>query len=1019
MNLLLLAHMLRMAPASILAFSGEDPVSGNPWHHEAISEEAATQAGFSAAAADEIAWHADYVDSYLYNPLWWGAGGIDRLKVALSTRDELAKLHFDDLFSADHVRRTWLRYLSGAIAGLLWAGERNDVSAARNILGASLHAVQDFYSHSSWVNDRGRWQRTWFETPVADRDGLVLWTGAYELPEHLGVEPHGKYAPACAVLTNGAVSAVLEVACSVFSPLNKSGLCQTWRACQQGQVVRPETILGVKIPDNVVYLEPPGIALDNTWLAEIAVERRGLAGTGVKGAELFAVARELAKRSSFQWLDMAGRLMGQAGLGAFWQRVKSDPATGTGEREYEQYNKFPYMFLSAGPYPPDTGWQGDEYYLRVRLKTSADANSGTDSDIYLHAGGKSFLLDYMPGANPVIAHNDFEAGDDEAYVVGPFSSVPASLALENRSAGAGEVLSSLGHAFVGAVESLIETVGDVLLSIIAGHADLVGNSRRLWTAEELAGIGAAPQPFTVTVRGGEEGEFRVHGSIRRTQDIGDSWAEYAVRLDTLHCVKESRWDRGSSSDEPFVLALLVPLPGDVQRYRTEPYSNVDSGESRGIGHEFAPVRVPKRYGMLSLPISVMEHDDESRSARDKLLNDFANTAEAKTGETRRDFLTTLGAAVAEDWKLESLEVYAFARGGTARAGTAFNGTVNRWIRGKERAEFALNPGALRSLPLGLGEIGPSGPAWTDVKRVPGWFGAEDQGGGVAVGDINGNGRPDIVVFHIDNPGGDNAGYYRVGWDLDAGGDVRGGWTDVKRIPGWFGWENQGGDIALADISGNGLLDLVVFHIDNPGGENGGYYRIGWNLDAAGNVTGGWTEVRRVPGWFGAEDQGAGVTVADINGNGRPDLLVFHIDNPGGENAGYYRIGWDLDAAGNPTGGWSDVRRIPGWFGAENQGGSVAVARLAGAPALVVFHIDNPGGENAGYYRIGSKLDAAGNVTGGWSEVKRVPGWFGAENQGGGIALADVNGSGTPDLIVFHVDNPGGENAGYYRVGWNP
>ena len=50
-----------------------------------------------------------------------------------------------------------------------------------------------------------------------------------------------------------------------------------------------------------------------------------------------------------------------------------------------------------------------------------------------------FLLDYMPRANPVIAYNDFEAGDDGVYVVGPFREVPDAIALENRSATTGEV----------------------------------------------------------------------------------------------------------------------------------------------------------------------------------------------------------------------------------------------------------------------------------------------------------------------------------------------------------------------------------------------------------------------------------------------------------------------------------------------------------------------------------------------------------------------------------------------------
>jgi len=39
------------------------------------------------------------------------------------------------------------------------------------------------------------------------------------------------------------------------------------------------------------------------------------------------------------------------------------------------------------------------------------------------------------------------------------------------------------------------------------------------------------------------------------------------------------------------------------------------------------------------------------------------------------------------------------------------------------------------------------------------------------------------------------------------------------------------------------------------------------------------------------------------------------------------------------------------------------------------------------------------VTGGWTQSKLVPGWFGAENQGGGIAVADINGDGKQEFIV--------------------
>jgi hypothetical protein len=203
--------------------------------------------------------------------------------------------------------------------------------------------------------------------------------------------------------------------------------------------------------------------------------------------------------------------------------------------------------------------------------------------------------------------------------------------------------------------------------------------------------------------------------------------------------------------------------------------------------------------------------------------------------------------------------------------------------------------------------------------VPGWFGWENQGGGIAVGDLDGSGRPDLVVFHVDNPGGDNHGYYRIGCNLDIHGAVTGDWTNPIQVPGWFGWENQAGSVALADLNGNGHPDLVVFHIDNPGGENHGYLRVGRDLAVDGTVAGGWSAPVLIPGWFGAEDQGGGVALADIDGNGHPDVVVFHIDNPGGENHGYCRVGWGLGVNGSTGGGWTAPCRCPGGLAGRTRG----------------------------------------------------------------------------------------------------
>src|SRR5256885_14041462 len=150
----------------------------------------------------------------------------------------------------------------------------------------------------------------------------------------------------------------------------------------------------------------------------------------------------------------------------------------------------------------------------------------------------------------------------------------------------------------------------------------------------------------------------------------------------------------------------------------------------------------------------------------------------------------------------------------------------------------------------------------------------------------------------------------------------------------------------------------------------------------------------VPDWTSSENQGANIAVADLDHDGVPELIVLRVDHPvPGQNGGFYRVGRRLDAQGGITGGWGPWVQIPNWNSVENQGAGIAVADFgADGLGLVVFQIEHRDpGPNRGLFRIGHKLDAQGNVTAGGTNWQGVPGRDPWRGQGAGNAATGLDG----------------------------
>ena len=120
-----------------------------------------------------------------------------------------------------------------------------------------------------------------------------------------------------------------------FSPLHDLPICENWRkfkenkqaiqpgilpsgpAVPSGSLLTPPSESLIKAPEGTLYVAPAGIALDTTWLCNIAVQQRGL--TDVSGPIAFQTAytrafedfsrriRDDGLKAALEWRDAPHR----------------------------------------------------------------------------------------------------------------------------------------------------------------------------------------------------------------------------------------------------------------------------------------------------------------------------------------------------------------------------------------------------------------------------------------------------------------------------------------------------------------------------------------------------------------------------------------------------------------------------------------------------------------------------------------------------------------------------------------
>lgn len=271
--------------------------------------------------------------------------------------------------------------------------------------------------------------------------------------------------------------------------------------------------------------------------------------------------------------------------------------------------------------------------------------------------------------------------------------------------------------------------------------------------------------------------------------------------------------------------------------------------------------------------------------------------------------------------------------------------------------------------------------FSGVERVPGsWqFRPNDQ---VLVGDFDGDGRDEVVIFNGDD------------WAIPYLGllvsDGTGGLRLVARydgdITGWGGFRSHD-KFYKADLNGDGKDDLVVFNGDD------------WAMSYVGllRCTGtGFYQTHRydgdIPGWGGLAKHDQLFVAVNVDGN--DDLVIFNGDDWAMAYVGVFRA---------TTTGLSMAHRydgdIPGWGGlARHDKLTLADFDGDGRSDLYIFNGDDWAMSYLGMFR------AEGN---GFAYVNRydgdVPGWGGMRRHDTFFA-ADLNGDGKVDLWAWNYQD---------------
>ncbi len=239
---------------------------------------------------------------------------------------------------------------------------------------------------------------------------------------------------------------------------------------------------------------------------------------------------------------------------------------------------------------------------------------------------------------------------------------------------------------------------------------------------------------------------------------------------------------------------------------------------------------------------------------------------------------------------------------------------------------------------------------------------------VTMADINGDGRPDLLVTT-------SAGAVSILLNTTAAGAS----TVSFAAPQTFasGVAQAPGDLTVADLNGDGRPDVIV------GNDNANGVSVLLNTTTVGSTTAGFAPTQ----FFATGTKPSSVFATDINGDGRKDLIVANR----GSNS--ISVLLNTTSPGSTTPGFASQQTFA--TGASPVGVTAADINGDGLPDLVVANYNSTGSIS-----VLLNTTAPGAAQPSFAAQQT----FACKTYCSAVAAADFNGDGKPDILVAEDDN---------------